>query len=191
MNYPKQHFDKPFVLKHFGSLISVVGPCAWSARIATTILLANPAVKQQSLHCCVSVCRIYVINSKIKIMCNDNVQSYVLINMQEAVMILMVSLQHLKSSLDFLKIQSSDPDLMLMGSNKKTFIDERKKKIQTAVWCVTAHGPTGNQYPPRRVAPCSYKTLALNIEERKKERKKHLFVTNIRTMDKKNKEKYD
>ncbi|KAI8421309.1 hypothetical protein MSG28_008340 [Choristoneura fumiferana] len=32
----------------------VVGPCARSARIATTILLANPAVKQQCLHCCVS-----------------------------------------------------------------------------------------------------------------------------------------
>ncbi|KAI8441709.1 hypothetical protein MSG28_015241 [Choristoneura fumiferana] len=31
----------------------VVGPCARSARIATTILLANPAVKQQCLHCCV------------------------------------------------------------------------------------------------------------------------------------------
>ncbi|KAI8426772.1 hypothetical protein MSG28_014460 [Choristoneura fumiferana] len=32
----------------------VVGPCARSARIATTILVANPAVKQQCLHCCVS-----------------------------------------------------------------------------------------------------------------------------------------
>ncbi|KAI8431604.1 hypothetical protein MSG28_016093 [Choristoneura fumiferana] len=36
----------------------VVGPCARSARIATTILLANPAVKQQCLHCCVSAWRI-------------------------------------------------------------------------------------------------------------------------------------
>ncbi|KAI8422418.1 hypothetical protein MSG28_006258 [Choristoneura fumiferana] len=35
----------------------VVGPCARSARIATTILLANPAVKQQCLHCCVSAWR--------------------------------------------------------------------------------------------------------------------------------------
>ncbi|KAI8439300.1 hypothetical protein MSG28_013133 [Choristoneura fumiferana] len=35
----------------------VVGPCAKSARIATTILLANPAVKQQCLHCCVSAWR--------------------------------------------------------------------------------------------------------------------------------------
>ncbi|KAI8440782.1 hypothetical protein MSG28_009110 [Choristoneura fumiferana] len=36
---------------------NVVGPCARSARIATTILLANPAVKQQCLHCCVSAWR--------------------------------------------------------------------------------------------------------------------------------------
>ncbi|KAI8441886.1 hypothetical protein MSG28_005569 [Choristoneura fumiferana] len=36
----------------------VLGPCARSARIATTILLANPAVKQQCLHCCVSVWRV-------------------------------------------------------------------------------------------------------------------------------------
>ncbi|KAI8426744.1 hypothetical protein MSG28_014441 [Choristoneura fumiferana] len=35
----------------------VVGPSARSARIATTILLANPAVKQQCLHCCVSAWR--------------------------------------------------------------------------------------------------------------------------------------
>ncbi|KAI8423635.1 hypothetical protein MSG28_012695 [Choristoneura fumiferana] len=35
----------------------VVRPCARSARIATTILLANPAVKQQCLHCCVSAWR--------------------------------------------------------------------------------------------------------------------------------------
>ncbi|KAI8439594.1 hypothetical protein MSG28_013321 [Choristoneura fumiferana] len=36
------------------------GPCAKSARIATTILLANPAVKQQCLclYCCVSVWRV-------------------------------------------------------------------------------------------------------------------------------------
>ncbi|KAI8433375.1 hypothetical protein MSG28_015416 [Choristoneura fumiferana] len=33
-------------------IVWVVGPCARSARIATTILLANPAVKQQYLHCC-------------------------------------------------------------------------------------------------------------------------------------------
>ncbi|KAI8434484.1 hypothetical protein MSG28_012499 [Choristoneura fumiferana] len=38
-------------------LPEVVGPCARSARIATTILLANPAVKQQCLHCCVSAWR--------------------------------------------------------------------------------------------------------------------------------------
>ncbi|KAI8432992.1 hypothetical protein MSG28_013874 [Choristoneura fumiferana] len=37
--------------------IHVVGPCAKSARIATAILLANPAVKQQCLHCCVSAWR--------------------------------------------------------------------------------------------------------------------------------------
>ncbi|KAI8433734.1 hypothetical protein MSG28_015721 [Choristoneura fumiferana] len=36
----------------------VVGPCARSARIATTIMLANPAVKQQCLHCCVSAWRV-------------------------------------------------------------------------------------------------------------------------------------
>ncbi|KAI8441516.1 hypothetical protein MSG28_015104 [Choristoneura fumiferana] len=35
----------------------VVGPCVRSARIATTILLANPAVKQQCLHSCVSAWR--------------------------------------------------------------------------------------------------------------------------------------
>ncbi|KAI8431603.1 hypothetical protein MSG28_016092 [Choristoneura fumiferana] len=38
--------------------LKVVGPCARSARIATTILLANPAVKQQYLYCCVSAWRI-------------------------------------------------------------------------------------------------------------------------------------
>ncbi|KAI8427481.1 hypothetical protein MSG28_002014 [Choristoneura fumiferana] len=37
--------------------LQVVGPCARSVRIATTILLANPAVKQQCLHCCVSAWR--------------------------------------------------------------------------------------------------------------------------------------
>ncbi|KAI8421508.1 hypothetical protein MSG28_009551 [Choristoneura fumiferana] len=36
----------------------VVGSCAGSARIATTILLANPAVKQQCWHCCVSAWRV-------------------------------------------------------------------------------------------------------------------------------------
>ncbi|KAI8441009.1 hypothetical protein MSG28_009282 [Choristoneura fumiferana] len=41
----------------FLHLDSVVGPCARSARIATTILLANPAVKQQCLHYCVSARR--------------------------------------------------------------------------------------------------------------------------------------
>ncbi|KAI8427477.1 hypothetical protein MSG28_002010 [Choristoneura fumiferana] len=35
-----------------------IGPCARSARIATTILLANPAVKQQCMHCCVSAWRV-------------------------------------------------------------------------------------------------------------------------------------
>ncbi|KAI8425914.1 hypothetical protein MSG28_004921 [Choristoneura fumiferana] len=44
------------------SFYKVVGPCARSARIATTILLANPAVKQQCLHCCVSAWR--VLNEK-------------------------------------------------------------------------------------------------------------------------------
>ncbi|KAI8437144.1 hypothetical protein MSG28_010493 [Choristoneura fumiferana] len=39
------------------SVMQVVGPCARSARIATTILLANFAVKQQCLHCCVSAWR--------------------------------------------------------------------------------------------------------------------------------------
>ncbi|KAI8426709.1 hypothetical protein MSG28_014415 [Choristoneura fumiferana] len=39
-------------------LQKVVGPCARSARIATTILLANPAVKQQCLHCCVLAWRV-------------------------------------------------------------------------------------------------------------------------------------
>ncbi|KAI8424488.1 hypothetical protein MSG28_002959 [Choristoneura fumiferana] len=47
--------------QHEGNHRQVVGPCARFARIATTILLANPAVKQQCLHCCVSVWRpIYV-----------------------------------------------------------------------------------------------------------------------------------
>ncbi|KAI8420726.1 hypothetical protein MSG28_007949 [Choristoneura fumiferana] len=36
----------------------VVGPCVRSARIATTILLANPAVKQQCLRFCVSAWRV-------------------------------------------------------------------------------------------------------------------------------------
>ncbi|KAI8436324.1 hypothetical protein MSG28_004361 [Choristoneura fumiferana] len=45
--------DKHGVTQH----IKVVGPCARSARIATTILLVNPAVKQQCLHCCVSAWR--------------------------------------------------------------------------------------------------------------------------------------
>ncbi|KAI8437978.1 hypothetical protein MSG28_010638 [Choristoneura fumiferana] len=36
----------------------VAEPCARSAQIATTILLANPAVKQQCLHCCVSAWRV-------------------------------------------------------------------------------------------------------------------------------------
>ncbi|KAI8438598.1 hypothetical protein MSG28_011044 [Choristoneura fumiferana] len=44
------------MLKNLGD--TVVGPCVRSARIATTILLANPAVKQQCLHCCVSAWRI-------------------------------------------------------------------------------------------------------------------------------------
>ncbi|KAI8431129.1 hypothetical protein MSG28_001179 [Choristoneura fumiferana] len=44
-------------LIHFWRHSTVVGPCARSARIATTILLANPAVKQQCLHCCVSAWR--------------------------------------------------------------------------------------------------------------------------------------
>ncbi|KAI8433752.1 hypothetical protein MSG28_015730 [Choristoneura fumiferana] len=39
------------------SKLQVVGPCARSVQIATTILLANPAVKQQCLHCCVSAWR--------------------------------------------------------------------------------------------------------------------------------------
>ncbi|KAI8431187.1 hypothetical protein MSG28_001225 [Choristoneura fumiferana] len=38
--------------------LQVVGPCARSARIATTILLTNPAVKPQCLHCCVSAWRV-------------------------------------------------------------------------------------------------------------------------------------
>ncbi|KAI8441447.1 hypothetical protein MSG28_015047 [Choristoneura fumiferana] len=45
-------------LKIRRKLLYVVGPCARSARIATTILLANPAVKQQCLHCCVSAWRV-------------------------------------------------------------------------------------------------------------------------------------
>ncbi|KAI8426600.1 hypothetical protein MSG28_005383 [Choristoneura fumiferana] len=38
-----------------GSVAIMTGPCSRSARIATTILLANPAVKQQCLHCCFGV----------------------------------------------------------------------------------------------------------------------------------------
>ncbi|KAI8423592.1 hypothetical protein MSG28_012671 [Choristoneura fumiferana] len=53
-NYP--HLGLRNSPKHV-ELNSVVGPCARSARIATTILLANPAVKQQCLHCCVSAWR--------------------------------------------------------------------------------------------------------------------------------------
>ncbi|KAI8423451.1 hypothetical protein MSG28_012583 [Choristoneura fumiferana] len=45
------------VKKKAGGRLQVVGPCARSVRIATTILLANPAVKQQCLHCCVSAWR--------------------------------------------------------------------------------------------------------------------------------------
>ncbi|KAI8429386.1 hypothetical protein MSG28_000030 [Choristoneura fumiferana] len=41
----------------FTEVLQVVGPCARSARIATTILLTNPAVKQQCLYCCVSAWR--------------------------------------------------------------------------------------------------------------------------------------
>ncbi|KAI8433405.1 hypothetical protein MSG28_015445 [Choristoneura fumiferana] len=51
----REHFNKKYSVKR---MAQVVGPCARSARIATTILLANPAVKQQCLHCCVSVWRI-------------------------------------------------------------------------------------------------------------------------------------
>ncbi|KAI8439739.1 hypothetical protein MSG28_013432 [Choristoneura fumiferana] len=40
--------------------VHVVEPCARSARIATTILLANPAVKQQCLHCSVSAWRMFM-----------------------------------------------------------------------------------------------------------------------------------
>ncbi|KAI8435505.1 hypothetical protein MSG28_003802 [Choristoneura fumiferana] len=38
----------------------VVGPCARSAELLTTILLANPAMKQQCLHCCVSAWRVHL-----------------------------------------------------------------------------------------------------------------------------------
>ncbi|KAI8425767.1 hypothetical protein MSG28_011550 [Choristoneura fumiferana] len=38
--------------------LQVVGPYARSARIATTILLANATVKEQCLHCCVSAWRV-------------------------------------------------------------------------------------------------------------------------------------
>ncbi|KAI8425856.1 hypothetical protein MSG28_011620 [Choristoneura fumiferana] len=47
-----------FLLNRFSVSYDVLGPCARSARIATTILLANPAVKQQCLHCCVSAWRV-------------------------------------------------------------------------------------------------------------------------------------
>ncbi|KAI8441272.1 hypothetical protein MSG28_014911 [Choristoneura fumiferana] len=45
-------------LRRYKRVLQVVGPCARSARIATTILLANPAVKHQCLHCCVSAWRV-------------------------------------------------------------------------------------------------------------------------------------
>ncbi|KAI8420496.1 hypothetical protein MSG28_008981 [Choristoneura fumiferana] len=44
-------------LQHISFYYIVVGPCARSVRITTTILLANPAVKQQCLHCCVAAWR--------------------------------------------------------------------------------------------------------------------------------------
>ncbi|KAI8428889.1 hypothetical protein MSG28_007524 [Choristoneura fumiferana] len=55
MDLKDQNRDKITFLCYHHHL--VVGPCARSARIATTILLANPAVKQQCLHCCVSAWR--------------------------------------------------------------------------------------------------------------------------------------
>ncbi|KAI8429393.1 hypothetical protein MSG28_000036 [Choristoneura fumiferana] len=55
LRYVAMHLTHPI---HLGELLVVVGPCARSARIATTILLANPAVKQQCLHCCVSAWRV-------------------------------------------------------------------------------------------------------------------------------------
>ncbi|KAI8439315.1 hypothetical protein MSG28_013145 [Choristoneura fumiferana] len=55
----KQHQRNLLQQIEYNKLLKVVGPCARSARIAiaTTILLANPAVKQQCLHCCVSAWR--------------------------------------------------------------------------------------------------------------------------------------
>ncbi|KAI8423738.1 hypothetical protein MSG28_012769 [Choristoneura fumiferana] len=54
--------------------LQVVGPCARSARIATTILLANPAVKQQCLHCCVSAWRV---RQPVKLLALADVVEYV------------------------------------------------------------------------------------------------------------------
>ncbi|KAI8434398.1 hypothetical protein MSG28_012436 [Choristoneura fumiferana] len=43
---------------------AVVGPCVRLARIATTILLANPVVKQQCLHCRVSAWRVRAVTER-------------------------------------------------------------------------------------------------------------------------------
>ncbi|KAI8431649.1 hypothetical protein MSG28_016128 [Choristoneura fumiferana] len=52
-----------YVCEICGKVFKVVGPCGRSARITTTILLTNPAVKQQCLHCCVSTWRVRQPNS--------------------------------------------------------------------------------------------------------------------------------
>ncbi|KAI8428543.1 hypothetical protein MSG28_007311 [Choristoneura fumiferana] len=53
----KQEFGSAHIKDEMHATTKVVGPCARPARIAPTILLANPAVKQQCLHCCVSAWR--------------------------------------------------------------------------------------------------------------------------------------
>ncbi|KAI8429423.1 hypothetical protein MSG28_000064 [Choristoneura fumiferana] len=55
---PSLRFDIRWMAGFNQRCEQVVGPCTRSARIATTILFANPAVKQQCLHCCVSAWRI-------------------------------------------------------------------------------------------------------------------------------------
>ncbi|KAI8431170.1 hypothetical protein MSG28_001209 [Choristoneura fumiferana] len=57
INFSHGHFRKKRFTQNLACIQKVLGPCARSARIATTILLANPPVKQQCV-CCVSAWRV-------------------------------------------------------------------------------------------------------------------------------------
>ncbi|KAI8423219.1 hypothetical protein MSG28_014256 [Choristoneura fumiferana] len=60
IHYPKdtQFWVSDFFVYGCANFLTQCPQSYKSARIATTILLANPAVKQQCLHCCVSVWRV-------------------------------------------------------------------------------------------------------------------------------------